>query len=130
LWHEINWLLVGFGQTICLPVGRKCGDCELGLKGLCKSAERSKVTLGRKTREENVVKDEEGNVIEKTKTVKAEEVSHDVPINADVNSEIAVEGVTQLPIDEGLTKEEEKEVLDKIANAPGELQKKNPRSKR
>jgi endonuclease-3 len=112
LWHEINWLLVGFGQTICLPVGRKCGDCELGLKGLCKSAERSKVTLGRKTREENIVKDEKGNVIEKTKSVKVEEVSHDVPVNADVNSEIAVEGVMQLPIDECLTKEEGKVVLE------------------
>jgi endonuclease III len=130
LWHEINWLLVGFGQKICLPVGRKCGDCELGLKGLCKSAERSKVTLGRKMREENIVKDEKGNVIEKTKSVKVEEVSHDVPVNANVNSKIAVEGIMQLPIDEGLTKKEEKEVLEEIANAPGELQKKNPRSKR
>jgi endonuclease III len=37
-WHEINWLLVGLGQTICLPVGRKCGECDLGLKGLCPSA--------------------------------------------------------------------------------------------
>jgi endonuclease-3 len=26
-WHEINHLLVGFGQTICLPVGRRCGEC-------------------------------------------------------------------------------------------------------
>jgi endonuclease III len=37
-WHEINWLLVGFGQAICLPVGRKCGTCTVGLKGLCPSA--------------------------------------------------------------------------------------------
>jgi len=26
-WREINMLLVGFGQQICLPVGPKCGDC-------------------------------------------------------------------------------------------------------
>ncbi|XP_023319765.1 endonuclease III-like protein 1 isoform X2 [Eurytemora carolleeae] len=26
-WIEINWLLVGFGQQICVPVGPKCGDC-------------------------------------------------------------------------------------------------------
>jgi len=26
-WIEINWLLVGFGQETCLPVGPKCGDC-------------------------------------------------------------------------------------------------------
>ncbi|KAF2405126.1 hypothetical protein EJ06DRAFT_545709 [Trichodelitschia bisporula] len=24
-WHEINALLVGFGQTVCLPVGPRCG---------------------------------------------------------------------------------------------------------
>lgn len=37
-WHDINNLLVGFGQTICLPVGRKCGDCKLADRGLCPSA--------------------------------------------------------------------------------------------
>jgi endonuclease-3 len=26
-WAEINWLLVGFGQEVCLPVGPRCGDC-------------------------------------------------------------------------------------------------------
>jgi len=26
-WIEINWLLVGFGQQVCLPVGPKCGEC-------------------------------------------------------------------------------------------------------
>ena len=34
-WHEINHLLVGFGQTICLPVGRKCGECTLAENKLC-----------------------------------------------------------------------------------------------
>ena len=37
-WHEINHLLVGLGQTICLPVGRHCEDCTLSTKGLCPSA--------------------------------------------------------------------------------------------
>lgn len=35
-WHEINKLLVGLGQTVCLPVGRKCGECDLAGKGLCR----------------------------------------------------------------------------------------------
>ena len=35
LWHEINHMLVGLGQTVCLPVGRKCGECAVGAKGLC-----------------------------------------------------------------------------------------------
>ncbi|TFK85371.1 DNA glycosylase [Polyporus arcularius HHB13444] len=34
---EINHLLVGFGQTICAPVGPKCDQCELS-DGLCPSA--------------------------------------------------------------------------------------------
>ena len=37
-WHDINHLLVGFGQTICLPVGRRCDECELGKRKLCPSA--------------------------------------------------------------------------------------------
>ncbi|KAL4981052.1 endonuclease III [Aspergillus desertorum] len=36
-WHEINKLLVGLGQTVCLPVGRRCGDCNLSGTKLCKS---------------------------------------------------------------------------------------------
>lgn len=50
-WREINWLLVGLGQTVCAPVGRKCGECNLGLDGLCKAADRAKVNHGRKLRE-------------------------------------------------------------------------------
>ena len=128
LWHEINWLLVGFGQTVCLPVGRKCGDCELGMKGLCKSAERSKVTLGRKIKEEKIKKDEEGNVLEKSEVVKVEEISKDIPVNADSYAEVDVEGgIPELPVEEGLTKEEEKMAFDEIANAPGQLEKSSKR---
>lgn len=34
-WHEINGLLVGLGQMVCLPVGRKCGECLLAEKRVC-----------------------------------------------------------------------------------------------
>ncbi|KAI1484981.1 DNA glycosylase [Biscogniauxia mediterranea] len=51
-WREINALLVGLGQTVCLPVpgARRCGDCEVGLLGLCPAADRAKVREGRKRR--------------------------------------------------------------------------------
>ncbi|KAJ9486065.1 hypothetical protein VN97_g7268 [Penicillium thymicola] len=39
-WHEINKLLVGLGQTVCLPVKRRCGDCDLAGLRLCKSEVR------------------------------------------------------------------------------------------
>ncbi|KAH8599387.1 DNA glycosylase [Bisporella sp. PMI_857] len=76
LWHEINWLLVGLGQAICLPVGRKCGECDLGLQGLCKAAERVKVNVGRKAKEEEIA----NGLAEKTENIKVE--SLDLPANA------------------------------------------------
>ncbi|KAJ0115170.1 dna repair protein ntg1 [Diaporthe amygdali] len=73
-WREINWLLVGLGQTVCAPVGRKCGDCNLGLDGLCKAADRAKVNQGRKLREAKV------EVKEDVKTVKVEEALEDAAV--------------------------------------------------
>lgn len=57
-WREINGLLVGFGQTVCLPVGRRCGECEIGLQGLCPAADRAKVNEGRRRR--GMVRGEDG----------------------------------------------------------------------
>ncbi|KAK2593989.1 alpha,alpha-trehalase nth1 [Conoideocrella luteorostrata] len=75
-WREINWLLVGFGQTVCLPVGRRCGDCDLGLQGLCKAAERKKVLEGRKVKEQEEIKLENNGVV-KTEVVVEEAVVMD-----------------------------------------------------
>ncbi|KAK0107360.1 DNA N-glycosylase and apurinic/apyrimidinic (AP) lyase [Cadophora gregata] len=83
-WHEINWVLVGLGQTVCLPVGRKCGECELGLRGLCKAAERGKVTIGRKLKQESI-KDEL-----KTEVVKAELTEGEVVVNADPEKDVKI----------------------------------------
>ncbi|KAL8902371.1 MAG: hypothetical protein Q9207_004755 [Kuettlingeria erythrocarpa] len=62
-WHEINHLLVGFGQTICLPVGRRCGECTLSTRGLCAGAVAVKKTAVVKRRREREVKDEGGEVV-------------------------------------------------------------------
>ena len=40
-WYEINHLLVGLGQTVCLPVKRRCGECYLAGTGLCKGEVKS-----------------------------------------------------------------------------------------
>lgn len=71
-WREINWLLVGLGQTVCAPVGRRCGECNLGLDGLCKAADRAKVNQGRKLREAKVEVEVDA---EDVKAVKLEEVA-------------------------------------------------------
>ncbi|EEP75463.1 conserved hypothetical protein [Uncinocarpus reesii 1704] len=44
-WREINWLLVGLGQTVCLPVGRRCGECALAGTGLCKGEIKGKAAV-------------------------------------------------------------------------------------
>lgn len=48
-WREINQLLVGMGQTICPSQAgaKRCGECDLGLRGLCAGADRRKVNEGR-----------------------------------------------------------------------------------
>lgn len=76
-WREINWLLVGLGQTVCAPVGRKCGDCELGIQGLCKAADRGKVNQGRKLREAKVEVEGDG------KTIKLEEKTEVAAVDVD-----------------------------------------------
>ncbi|KAM3418568.1 Endonuclease III like [Cercospora zeina] len=71
-WHEINHLLVGLGQTVCLPVGRRCGECELGARGVCPGAVagspkkrkvKEELEVGVEG-EEIVVKKEEETVVE------------------------------------------------------------------
>jgi endonuclease-3 len=90
-WKEINWLLVGFGQTVCLPVGRRCGECELGLRGLCKSAERKKVVEGRRRREVEVKKDGEG--YEKVEKVEEETVVKEEVVNEALPGGVELEDV-------------------------------------
>ncbi|KAL7945681.1 DNA glycosylase [Trichoderma barbatum] len=68
-WREINSLLVGLGQSVCLPIGRRCGECDLGLQGLCKAAERKKVLEGRRFKEE-AIKEE----VTKEETIKEEAI--------------------------------------------------------
>ncbi|WEW57352.1 alpha,alpha-trehalase nth1 [Emydomyces testavorans] len=63
-WREINWLLVGLGQTVCLPVGRRCGECGLGGTGLCRGEIRGKGKgKGRMVKKE-VVEEEEDEKME------------------------------------------------------------------
>ncbi|KAI8633935.1 DNA glycosylase [Xylariaceae sp. FL1651] len=82
-WREINTLLVGLGQTVCLPVGRRCGDCELGLRGLCRAAERKKVLEGRKKRE-SVKVDVEGETVLKVEDEIYEEAEKELVVNEEV----------------------------------------------
>lgn len=55
-WHEINKLLVGLGQTVCLPVARRCDECDLAGLGLCKGEIK-----GQKTKKQDRAAAKEGD---------------------------------------------------------------------
>ncbi|KAI3322519.1 DNA glycosylase [Xylariaceae sp. AK1471] len=88
-WYEINTLLVGLGQTVCLPVGRRCGDCELGLRGLCPAAERKKVLEGRRVRK-SIGVDVNGEMVLKVEDERIEEVERELVVNEEVKDKEAV----------------------------------------
>jgi endonuclease III len=71
-WHDINHLLVGFGQTICLPVGRDCRVCTLSDKGLCPSAVLSPSKPIKRVKKEGVerIKSEQVVVVKKEGLIK------------------------------------------------------------
>lgn len=129
-WKEINWLLVGFGQKVCLPVGRKCGDCELGLRGMCKAAERKKVVEGRRRREvlvkrevkEEVEMKEEGEGDDSGVLVKRErEAEGEMEVKGEVKEEGKAEGDGGVLVKKEVKEEEEvvkeeKVVRDVVVN--------------
>ncbi|KAG6835643.1 hypothetical protein H0H93_016250 [Arthromyces matolae] len=50
LHSDINHMLVGFGQVICVPVGPRCDLCDLSTKGLCPSAQKASKSKSLKAR--------------------------------------------------------------------------------
>ena len=67
-WHEINKMLVGLGQTVCLPIGRRCGECDLAGMGLCKAEIRGWKASPRKVKREKIevrVGDERFGIVKK-----------------------------------------------------------------
>lgn len=73
-------MLVGLGQAVCLPVGRRCGECDLGLEGLCRAAEKKKVVQGRKRVKDEEIVEEDGSVL-KIEAVKTEVIIKEEVVN-------------------------------------------------
>ncbi|KAK6526286.1 DNA N-glycosylase and apurinic/apyrimidinic (AP) lyase [Orbilia ellipsospora] len=112
LWTEINWLLVGFGQSVCKPVGRRCDICTLGPKstggnGMCKASIviKNKISTPKKVKKE--IKIEEGDesiVIKKEEVLEENEFEVTDPLGIDEDAKIAIK------------KEEIKEEFDVTSN--------------
>ena len=57
-WGPVNPLLVGFGQTVCLPRVPKCGECKLADEGICPFAKKGlKMWRERQSRKTTVKKE-------------------------------------------------------------------------
>ncbi|KAK1217671.1 alpha,alpha-trehalase nth1 [Marasmius sp. AFHP31] len=52
---EINYMLVGFGQMVCLPIGPRCNQCVLSQDKLCPSAQAPKARKTKKIKVESEV---------------------------------------------------------------------------
>nr|POE75564.1 endonuclease iii like [Quercus suber] len=90
-WHDINHLLVGFGQTYCLPVGRNCGECDLMTARLCPSAVAPSPAKKRRVKKEQVeVKIDDGEVVKKEEVV-VENDDVGVKIEADLQEDGKIE---------------------------------------
>lgn len=98
-WREINELLVGFGQTVCKPVGRKCIECDVGLAGLCPSA----VGLGKRgkglalLKEKEVLKEEDASG--KVKIKKEEELLTESDLKAEeLDDQAAIQDIEDIGV--------------------------------
>lgn len=85
-WHDINHLLVGLGQTICLPVGRKCGECDLAKDKLCPSIVASSPVKRRVKKEVQVRSDPDGEVKTVVKDERVEVQQDDVGVKVEVET--------------------------------------------
>lgn len=94
-WHDINHLLVGLGQTICLPVGRKCGDCDLAAERLCPSAQVAKSPVKKKVKKEVRVKIENGEDLEEEVVVQADDVGVKVEAKLEDEGNIEMDAVVR-----------------------------------
>ncbi|KAK4952582.1 alpha,alpha-trehalase nth1 [Elasticomyces elasticus] len=88
-WHDINHLLVGFGQTICLPIGRRCGECDLAKEKLCPSAVEGSPAK-RRVKKEVVVKVKEDVTAEKI-VVESDDLG--IKVEADLITEGHIEDI-------------------------------------
>ncbi|EEB08566.1 DNA endonuclease III [Schizosaccharomyces japonicus yFS275] len=81
LWLDVNHMLVGFGQMICLPRGRRCDICTLAENNLCPSAftENSRISKqskkGQAKDKRDLVADEDEDKDDKLTTRKTESPS-------------------------------------------------------
>lgn len=74
LWGPVNPLLVGFGQTICIPRVPKCGECKLADEGICPFAKKGLKMWREREAKKGRVKEEGAAKVEIDGPVKVESI--------------------------------------------------------
>src|SRR5271170_1268624 len=90
-WGPINPLLVGFGQTICVPRVPKCGECRLADEGICPFAKKGLKMWRERESKKLTVKKQIVGKIETDGSVKTEEtvvVKTETSLSKTVKSEV------------------------------------------
>ena len=86
-WGPINPLLVGFGQTICVPRVPKCGECKLADEGICPFAKKGLKMWRERQAKKTVVKKETVVKVETTdgevKTIKTLQLTSEIEQDTD-----------------------------------------------
>ncbi|KAK6507262.1 DNA N-glycosylase and apurinic/apyrimidinic (AP) lyase [Arthrobotrys musiformis] len=100
LWREINWLLVGFGQSVCLPRGKRCDICTLGPKstggnGMCKSStvvKNKNPTTLKKIKKEIKIEEEDDGVVVKKEEETTEDSNWQItdPLGIDAGADVKI----------------------------------------
>ena len=91
-WHEINGLLVGLGQAICTPVGRKCERCLLAEKRICPARLVNRGVVREAKREVKI----EGGEVDVSADIKLEEA--DITAGSQDIEDIGVSKRTRLRV--------------------------------
>ena len=74
LWGPVNPLLVGFGQTICIPRVPKCGECKLAEQEICPFANKGLKMWRERETKKGRVKEEAVAEVEIDGPVKVESI--------------------------------------------------------
>lgn len=95
LWSEVNHLLVGFGQTLCLPIGPMCHECLN--RDICPSSGKGRKSP-KKTPLKNVkaeIKTENSDEENDVKPPKSRKVTPRKELNEDVKANVKSENTEQ-----------------------------------
>ena len=74
-WVTVNHMLVGFGQTICKPIGQRCWGCEI--RSLCPSKDKNLVAPADRQRRQRLPDEPD------TESGDTSEISY---VSSDINS--------------------------------------------